>query len=96
LPKWLPGVVGRAKTELDVQDPATAGLHTPVEYHCSGRPTTSIVPTRSGRMLALPLKFRFVMMLIGFPVCPWVMTAICHPSLSWFPLKGRSQMAFST
>ncbi len=72
------------------------GSHTAVDIHWFGVPMTSIVPTRSGRMLAFPLKFRLVRMLIGFPVCPWVMIASCQPSLSWLPLKGRSQIPFST
>ena len=92
-----PFVNGSAKTELEVQEPATRGSHTPVEYHCSGRPKTSRLPIRSGRMvLSTPVKFWFVMTLIGLPVWPWVMTEICQPSLSALPLNGRSQIAFST
>jgi hypothetical protein len=86
-----PFVYGSAKTELDVQEPATLGSHTPVEYHCSGRPKTSRLPIKSGRMvLPVPVKVWFVMTVIGLPVCPWVMTESCHPCFSWLPLKGRS------
>ena len=35
-------------------------------------------------------------MLIGLPVCPWVMIESCQPSTSRLPLKGSSQIAFST
>ena len=56
-----PFVYGSAHTELEVQEPAKRGSHTVFEYHCSGRPSTSRLPIRSGRMVLLvPLKFWFV------------------------------------
>ena len=80
-----------------MQEPATRGSQTPVEYHCSGRSKTCRLPMRSGRIvLPTPVKFWFVMIVIGLPVWPCVMSESCQPSTNRLPLKGRSQIAFST
>jgi hypothetical protein len=75
-----PFVKGSAKTEFEVQEPATRGSQTPVEYHCSGRPKTSRLPIRSGTD-GVADTGEVLVRDDGDRVAglPWVRTEICHP-----------------
>src|SRR5262245_38003039 len=97
LPKWKTPLLdtGSAKTELAVQEPAIRGSQTVLVNHGSGLalPIMLMGPIRSGLSGAETTPLMLVMlvtMLIGLPLCSWVMLESCQPSTRRLPLKGSS------
>src|SRR5262249_35988722 len=102
LPKWKTPLLdtGSAKTELEVQKPAVVetvirGSQTVLVNHGAGLalPMMLIGPIKSGLSGAVltPLMLvKLVTMLIGLPLCNWVMLESCQPSTRRLPLKGNS------
>src|SRR5499427_8567487 len=106
LPRWKTPLLdtGNAKTELEVQKPGavetvTRGSQTVLENHMLGLtlPIMLIGPIRSGLSVIVPVKLlMLVMMLIGLPLCNWVMLESCQPSTRRLPLKGSSYSKLMT